>query len=303
MVIFEKIEERDIDLIMMRCFTSLPKFSELFLEMTDWKKATVVSVEHSRIDMELGETDITVVVEYKNKLYALLIENKIDADAMPNQCERYHARGSKGKEQGLYTDYTVFITAPQRYLDINHEAKKYPHHISYEKMLHFFEHEGLGFEQEALKMAIDKKEQGYSVQEVPSITAFWEKLNSYIRDSGRCCEMYYSSGPKGNKSRWVQFRTPLKKTTIYYKSDKGVVDLEFSGRLNESPILKSCINPHKDESMHWEDTGNSLSLRIRVNPVDFQKPFNECIDDVNFMLSAVEKLTSLSIILCDEGVI
>lgn len=302
MIVFEKIGERDIDLILMRCFVAVPEFADIFLAKTEWEKAKVVHVEHSLVDPEFGESDLTVYVEMGDARYALLIENKIDAIAMSNQYQRYLVRGNKGKENGLYDGYAVFITAPQLYLDTNDEAKKYPNSVSYEQLLSFFEDEGLEFEREAIRKAIEKKESGYTVFEVPSITEFWERLNFYILENGFRCKMYYTVRPKGNRARWVQFHSPLKGTTIYFKSEKGFVDLEFTGGLKDSVQVKSCVNPYKDENMHWVSTGKSLSLRIAVNPIDFQTSFDENTDHVHVMLSAVERLTTLCVAMNDLGI-
>ena len=122
MFYFEKIFERDIDLIIMRSLAYMPEFAELFLKRTDWSSAKIVSVEHSLMHPELGESDITVIVEFNGIKYALLIENKIDAENMPDQYGRYVKRGELGIKNGEYIDFVVFITAPQEYLYTNQEA-------------------------------------------------------------------------------------------------------------------------------------------------------------------------------------
>lgn len=301
MIKFEKIEERDIDLIIMRCFVTASEFAELFLNCVGWSGAKVVHVEHSLTDPELGESDVTAIVELDGSRYALLLENKIDAKAMPYQCHRYHERGRIGVDNGKYSDFAVFITAPQSYLDTNDEAKKYPNQISYEAMMDFFERKGFAFEREATLSAIRKKESSYSVQEVPSITEFWKDLYAYTSASKYNCEMFPAAGPKGIRSTWVQFRVPLQGTSLYLKSTKGFVDLEFSGKLGEGSRLREYINTHKDGDMHWETTGSSLSLRIKVCPMDFRNPFTKYIDDIGRVLSAVERLTALAVKLNDLG--
>ncbi|MBR4057753.1 MAG: PD-(D/E)XK nuclease family protein [Oscillospiraceae bacterium] len=301
MIRFEKIAERDIDLIMMRCFIANSDFAELFLKCLGLSGAKLIHVEHSLTDPELGESDVTVIVESDSTRYALLIENKIDANAMPQQYHRYDERGRLGVANGEYADYAVFIVAPQSYLDTNDEAKKYPNRISYETMLDFFECKGFVFEREAIRCAIRKKESGYTVQAVPSITEFWGNLYAYTSASKYRCEMFPPDGPKGSRSAWVQFRVPLHGVSLYFKSSKGFVDLEFTGKLNDGARLRAEINPHKGEDMHWETTGNSLSLRLRVRSMDFRNPFSEYINDVDQVLSAAERLTALAVKLNDLG--
>ena len=71
----------------------------------------IVAVLHSEIsntDPDLGETDITVILSSGTDIYALLIEDKIDAVAQKEQHDQYIKRGDKAVAEGLYTDYRVF---------------------------------------------------------------------------------------------------------------------------------------------------------------------------------------------------
>lgn len=301
MFVFEKIEERDVDLVMMRSFAAISGFANLFLRHTEWATANVIHVEHSFTDPELGESDVTVIVELNGTRYGLLIENKIDAIAMPNQCLRYQKRGEVGVAAGQYSDFAVFITAPQSYLDTNPEAAKYPNQITYEEMLEFFEEHGDEFESEAIRCAIKKKESGYMVQEIPSITLFWQKLYEYTCASNYTVEMYPAVGAKGSRSTWPQFRVPLQGTALYYKATPGVVDLQFSGKLNEGMRLKADLKPYLDEDMHWENTGGSISLRLKVKPMELRNPFEQYQEEVELMMSAVERLTAVAVKLNDDG--
>ena len=124
-LIFDKIEERDIDFIVMRAFMEIPVFSSLFLDKIDYQSGEVIHIQHSYMDNEFGESDITVIMNVEHKKIGLLIENKIDAQAMSQQYFRYVQRGKKGIAEGKYDDFAVFIIAPQSYLESNHEAKKY----------------------------------------------------------------------------------------------------------------------------------------------------------------------------------
>ena len=182
-IVLDKIEERDVDFIMMQAFTN-SLFVDFFLSHTDWVGAKVVRVIHSLTDPQLGESDITVIVEKNGNRYGLLIENKINAVAMPNQHLRYQHRGKKGVERGDYAEFAVFLIAPQAYLDTNDEAGKYANQISYETMRTEFSVHGDAFSVAVLDRALKKQADGYVVQEVPSITQFWCDLYHYCTHSG-----------------------------------------------------------------------------------------------------------------------
>ena len=115
--------------------------------------------------------------------------------------------------------------------------------------------------------------------------------------------MYEGAGAKGSRSTWPQFKVLLKGTALYYKAKFGVVDLQFSGRKNEALRLKRDLRDALDADMHWVDTGNSLSLRLKVRPMDFTNKFSVYCDtgDIDLMLRAVERLTALAAKLSDQG--
>ena len=131
-LIFEKVLERDIDLLMINKFVTDKNILELFLKKINKQDYKVFNIQHSLMDQEDGESDITVIVEKDNHKIGLLIEDKIDAIAMPNQRNRYNARGRKGIDNNQYDEFFVFMIAPNDYLKSNSEAQLYENQISYE---------------------------------------------------------------------------------------------------------------------------------------------------------------------------
>ena len=134
-IVFEKVLERDVDLMIINQISFNKSFLSLFLDKISKKNYIVESIEHSLMDQEDGESDITVILSSGINKIALLIEDKIDAHAMPMQPERYIKRGKKGIEKKQYDEFYDFIVAPQEYLESNMEAKQYTYRVSYEEML------------------------------------------------------------------------------------------------------------------------------------------------------------------------
>ena len=77
-LIFDKIEERDVDFVVMRAFSELPEFCSLFLKKIGYQSGKTISIEHSFTDNELGESDITVVALIENKRVGLLINFNVN---------------------------------------------------------------------------------------------------------------------------------------------------------------------------------------------------------------------------------
>ena len=84
-----------MDMLFAEEFACSSEFLNIFLNEINISSANVVSVYLSKTDAALGESDLTVVIESSGQKIGLLIEDKIDAIAMPNQAERYSLRGKK----------------------------------------------------------------------------------------------------------------------------------------------------------------------------------------------------------------
>ena len=95
---FRDILEHDMDMLILEEFACSNEFAKIFLNKIGVSDAKLFLTWQSKTDSELGESDMTVIVEKNGNKYGLLIEDKIDAIAMPNQSGRYTARGEIGKQ-------------------------------------------------------------------------------------------------------------------------------------------------------------------------------------------------------------
>ena len=297
---FSDVSERDMDLLFLEEFVYSADFLNIFLSKVDLVGATVCEVEQSKVDVEFGESDMTVIVEKDEKKYGLLIEDKIDAIAMSNQSGRYVERGKIGVNNGDYEEYYVFIVAPKEYLLINEEAKKYPNQVTYEECLDYFcklTDNRSAFKVQQIEQAIHKQKHGYQVIENKAVTSFWREYAKYQK--AHHPELIFRDGndPKGANSTWIAFHTNYKKIKIFHKSERGFVDLEFAGLGQNTAELKKLII--KTVGKLWTNnlavyqTGKSAVLRIRVPEIDFKSDFAFSIEKVEQAMIAAEKLYSI----------
>ena len=297
---FSDVSERDMDLLFLEEFVVSQNFADIFLSKINLQGAVVVSVEQSKTDLQLGESDMTVIVEKDNKRYGILIEDKIAAVAMPNQCGRYIERGDKGKENGDYDEYFVFIVAPEKYLMENIEAKKYPNKVKYEECLAYFSsgtENRFVFKLQQIEQAINKPKHGYQVIGNVAVTSFWRKYIAYQKE--RYPNFFFKDNiqAKGSNATWVCFHTCDPKIKIFHKSSEGFVDLEFAGLGCKTARLKDTLS--ETEGKLWEKglsvwkTGKSAVIRIKVPEIDFKTDFESAVLSVNEALAAVDKLYSV----------
>lgn len=183
---FNYIEEKDIDLLIIEEFANNKDFSNVFLNSIGVFEYEIIEIAHSVSHPRYGETDIQILYMSNDEVYALLIEDKLNAIAMPDQAIRYLKRGYEGVKNGDYKSFEVFICAPQKYLDSNEEADKYANKISYEKLLEILKEENSvnkQYKRELLIYSLSKKNASYNPIVNDIITSFWSQLYDYIDEN------------------------------------------------------------------------------------------------------------------------
>ena len=296
--IFGDVSEHDMDMLFLEEFVCSKQFLEIFTSVVGVEDAKVISVHSSKTDVALGESDMTVIVESNGEKIGLLIEDKIDAIAMPEQSARYSLRGHKGIERGDYNRFYVFIVAPQKYLSQNAEAKKYPNRIEYERILSYFE--GLNdlrapFKIQQIKQSIEKQKKGYQVEMDRAVTEFWGKYSEYQKEHYPDVLLIYNGEIKGSNATWPRFKTVIDGLYMYHKTEFGFVDLTFESCANRivevEQLLSDTIGDYMKSGFTVHRTTKSAAIRLTVPILDLHKSFENQIDLVEKGFEAVKKMS------------
>lgn len=298
---FSDVSERDMDLLFLEEMVSSQEFLNIFLSKINLPDATVCSVEQSKVDVEYGESDMTVIVEKSGNKYGLLIEDKIDAIAMPNQSGRYMARGEIGKQNGDYKDFFVFIIAPKKYLEENEEAPKYPNKITYEECLEYFrskEDNRSIFKVQQIEQAIYKQKHGYQVIVNAAVTDFWDKYITYKEEHYPDLWLVSKRGPKGINARWPHFNTVLDDMFIYHKTEVGYADMTILGAADKivdlEKELAKIFGDFTAKGIAVVKTGKSAAIRKRIPEIDFSKPFENYENEIPRCFDAIKELCEIA---------
>ena len=283
--------ERDVDLVLARAFYEQNGAAQLFLKNGD----KILQVQHSAMELH-GESDLQIIVQRNGSRHAILIEDKVDAPAQPDQYQRYCERGDRGKTENRWDEYTVFIAAPQKYLESDREAKKYPNKVSYEECLEYFEKNTDNrrqFKLSQIKQAIHKQKTGYQMIENNAVTEFWKDLQKFCEDKFPSLYMSYDGKPKGSSSTWIYFKTPVEKTWVVYKSDSGRVMLEFYS--SDTSKLKEKLVPHLEDDMEFCKVGKSFGVLLHKSKWKISVKENLCdvTDVITEVLEQVARLVEL----------
>ena len=296
---FNDVTERDMDILFLEEIASSKAFASIFLSKVNIKDADVIETEVSKTAIEFGESDMTVVFSVENGKHALLIEDKIDAIAMPRQCERYFKRGELGVANGEYDSFDVFIIAPEKYLSQNIEAAKYPNKVTYEECAEYFALQNnirSAFKFQQISQAINKQKHGYQVVENKAVTEFWDKYITYKEQNHPELWLVSKRGVKGANARWPHYNTVIDNMFIYHKSEVGYVDMTISGAADKIILLEQAlINASfnlSERGMTLVKTGKSAAIRVSVPVLDFTKPFEIYSKDISLCFDAIVKLTN-----------
>ncbi len=296
---FDCVYERDMDFLFMRKLAQDKDFirrfflhdKELVEKGYDKADFSVNKVAHS-VTTEDGESDIEVVLFIAGKKVALLIEDKIDAVAQPDQEERYDKRGKDAVDQSDYDEYYVFIVAPEAYLKRNAEAVKYPHMISYEDIQASLSDE---YEKAVFERALSKA----NIVRLPrneQVTNFWNQLYDYVAENYP--GVFKLPGHKGlersgQPGQWISmsFAAPF---GIQIKSDRGYVDLEISGYADKfSQFSKDNKALIEEKRLFIRTASKSLAIREYIQLIDFTQPFESQIPALKAAFDAAKELKDL----------
>ena len=294
------ITERDMDLLFAEAVLTDPGFCQLLTAKTDLSERPfqILSAELSKSDSDLGESDITVVIDVEGIKFGLLIEDKIDAISMPEQYGRYIQRGQKGVKAGEYNDFRVFIFCPEKYYDNNNEAKLYEHLITYEECKQYFD-----CKNDPLSVFRSQQfEQSITKSKKPSNINVDERANSFLRQYIIYQKEHYPSldlSTKEDKNGWwTDYRTELGSVYINHKIMEGFVDLTFpkaSDKTDRAKIIADWARQHKISNTVVVKTKKSAMIRIHVPKLDILKGFESVDeDDLNQCFDAIKELTDFA---------
>jgi len=275
---FATVRERDMDLLFLECIVSDPDFGSLVLSHTKYKDKSfsVIDAALSRTELDLGESDITIIMEIDGVRVALLVEDKVDAIAMPNQYERYCLRGKKGVENNEWNEFEIFIFCPKKYHDSNNEAKKYDHFLSYESCKTYFD----GKQDVISNIRSQQLEQAINRAKKPPTAHIDQNANAFLIKYLEYQQEYYPSldirTSKDSSGWWIHFGTQLGNVYLYHKTQEGYVDLTFPNAAADIGVLQniaSWLRKHGTPNVNAKKTGKAAALRIEVPKLKVKEPF------------------------------
>lgn len=297
---FNAVHERDMDIMFLEALVSDPGFTKLVLSKTKFgdQGFQVLSAALSETETGLGETDICVVLQVGDIRLGLLIEDKVDAIAMPDQYLRYHKRGKRGVQRGTYDAYEVFIFCPCKYRNNNAEAKKYENVISYEDIKGYFDGKDdviSRVRSQQLAQAIERAKKPPEVNVNEAANLFFNKYKAYQKQFYPELDLRTSEKSNG---WWPHYSTRLGDVYIYHKRPEGFVDLTFpnaAGKMDVFQSMASWLRSHDVPNVVAVKTGRAAALRIEVPKMPLTAVFEHIEKaDIKKCFDAVQALVDFA---------
>jgi len=237
--VLEAVTERDIDLLFLEEFHASESFRQWFRDRVlnpQAAEAKFINAWHSVTAPGLGESDLVLLfASTGGQRAAILLENKVDAPAQPDQAQRYRERGKLGVKRGDWDRFQTAIIAPSLYLARGGDAARFDAQLSYEEVREWFsksegEPSRSHYKSEVLAVAVERSVAGSN----PVID---ERVTRFYHDYWQCAAREFPElglkdpGDRTRSSNWVGFRPKgfPKNRTINHKMDIGRVDLEIGG--------------------------------------------------------------------------
>ena len=119
-----KFLERDIDMLMAEELRVNPEFCQWVINQLNVRTSIRYPAIHSNVSVveDGSEADVVATFECSAGLYRLYIENKIDAQMMPDQLERYLRRAQNEMNRGEIQLFSVLFFTPTNYLPVSMPA-------------------------------------------------------------------------------------------------------------------------------------------------------------------------------------
>jgi hypothetical protein len=264
-VIFRKVRERDIDLLLLEQLCCSPEFvTWFFLQVTKRRPSSLhlLSAKHSVVG-SLGQTDIEVVVaDDSGREVVFLIENKVGRTKQPTQSERYEERRTTYSGRECH----VVLVAPSRYATTSF-VKGYESVVKLEDVFKWFQDNELDSIRKVFKIAL--LEQALVPIPPPGIGDFRKRYWSISqRDEYRDLKMPEHGGnfhfhPEGLPPR----------VRLVHKVVRGRVEIVLKGKRNEFLALKRAVA---------EIPGHSFEVRAYPKSSAVSAQVSQLIREMNF---------------------
>lgn len=290
------VAERDIDMLLLEELSSSPDFLKWFLAQIEISGNSYPISVACTVTTSTGESDLELTVQCDDKIFKILIEDKIGAPLQAKQAERYRERAEAYVRDGKCTAAKTVIVAPSNYYKETADRLGFDYAVTHESIREWFgQAKEIGDRRlckiSILDSALDYGTLGWKLVADKEVTKFWclyWDLADFLAPELRTPE------PKDRPaaSSFIYFKpvSLTKEVSLIHKVCDGSVDLQFNGMGNRIRELESRFGNQLENDMRIEPAAKSAVIRIRVPEIDMTADFAMVRADVRKALSAAVRL-------------
>jgi hypothetical protein len=302
-----KIYERDMDLVLVEELESSAEFRAWLVARVFGRDCYLrhLGTQHSVVDQSNRESDVVFrfIADESGaeSTKAILIENKIDAIAQPNQGRDYRVRGQTGTDRNDWSEFKTCLIAPRQYKEgeRTQDWRHFDEVVTYEEILAFFasrkaRDERYAWKTRLVETALFKKASGYTPVISEEATAFVEHYHALAQAFPRLEMALPKPRPAGNT--WISFRPSAlpKGTAIEHQVTAGWVKLMFHGAVDRLDALRDRLAPFLDPRMTIEQAGKSVSVAVQVPVIpSITMPFSDVAAQAEEGMRAADRLVAM----------
>jgi len=292
------VAERDIDMLLLEELSSSPDFLKWFLAQIGISSQSSLISTACTVATPTGESDLEMTVQCDDKIFKILIEDKIGAPLQPKQPERYRERAKSYLHEGKCFAAKTVIVAPSKYFDKSADRLGFDYAVSHESIREWFNQAKDMGNRRLCKISILDSALEYGIlgwKLVPNreVTDFWRlywELADFLAPELRTPE----PRDRPATSSFIYFKpvSLTRKVWLKHKVSDGCVDLQFNGMGDRIGELEQRFGNLLDSDMQIEPAAKSAVIRIRVPAIDMAAGFSSVREDVRKALGAAVRLLS-----------
>jgi hypothetical protein len=285
-----------MDMLLLEELSSSPDFLEWFLAQIEISGQSSLISTACTVATSTGESDLEMTVQCDDKIFKILIEDKIGAPLQPKQPERYRERATAYVQNGKCAAAKTVIVAPSKYFNKSADRLGFDYAVSHESIREWFNQaKDMGNRRlckiAILDSALEYGTLGWKLVPNKEVTGFWRlywELADFLAPELRTPE------PKDRPaaSSFIYFKpvSLTKKVRLKHKVCDGSVDLQFNGMGDRIGGLEQRFGNLLESDTRIERAAKSAVIRIRVPAIDMAADFSTVREDVRKAVGAAVRL-------------
>lgn len=283
----DRVNARDIDLLVCENIVKNPEFARLFLGSRETGPLSLVSLKYWQDD-GYGKPDMTAVFQTEKDRVMLLLANNVAKMTRKSNQEKMQNEGQANVQNGLCDRYRCCILAPRIDLVANREELEGFPVVSYDILKDALAQDPWG--EFLLRRGIADRPVPYSAKTNAVVVDFWERYFKYVKSNYPDLTMERLKEKVGFQSTTVHFTTSAPGISIYHKAQEGTIDVMMKLRQYSYEYFAESIKPYLFEGMKTRPSKKDALIYMEVPMIDFGGDFDAQAENLNQVLEAVVQL-------------